>query len=57
MFGDFENWTSKFKNINFKALQSSYSRVFFTECGCGFKKPKPSVWALLAFLGLFLYFL
>jgi len=38
-------------------FKSSYSSLFFEKCGCGYKKPKASVWASLLVLGLFLYFL
>ena len=38
-------------------FKSSYSSMFFEKCGCGYKKPKASVWASLLVLGLFLYFL
>jgi len=33
----------------------TYSSLFFEKCGCGYKKPKPSLWASLAVLGGILF--
>jgi hypothetical protein len=31
------------------------SKMFFSECGCGFKKPKAILWASLGVVGLILF--
>jgi len=42
----------KLKTIAHKWTQST---MFFTKCGCGFKRPKLVLWVSLAVLGLILF--
>lgn len=46
---------SKIGKINL--FKRSYSSMFLDKCGCGYKKPKPSLWASLAVLGAILFLL
>lgn len=41
----------------FNPFKSPYSAMFFEKCGCGYKKPKASLWASLLVLGAILFFL
>jgi len=51
MFKILEILSKMGKNNLFK---SSYSSLFYDKCGCGYKKPKPFLWASLLVLGLLL---
>ena len=42
----------KLKKIAHKWTQST---MFFSECGCGFRKPKAILWLSLGVLGLILF--
>lgn len=45
------------KITKFIPFKSPYSAMFFEKCGCGYKKPKASLWASLLVLGAILFFL